>query len=153
MSVTIGREEVFPVRIGSRFLGNFSREELREFHLLSGKLLNQSRGFLNPECIVDLVCFWCKLSREEMFSRSRTDRIAFGRHICMASMYANCGMSAIDVAAFFGGKVHTTVLWARHRVEERKSYPKDAQIIAAIEAAIEAQCKAMAQPQLNESRG
>lgn len=142
MSVSVTQEVVLTVHLGSRFVGKFNREELLELHVATGQILNGDHWLDSAERIIEIVCRHCEISRGELMGNARPDRIAFPRHIAMTLVRNRCHWSLNEVGAFFGGRDHGTVMNAARRVEERRSIgQKDATIIRAIEAAIEAQCQ------------
>lgn len=55
------------------------------------------------------------VSPNELLSPIRTDRIARARMAAMVTLY-DLGFSLVEVGLFFGGRDHTTVIYARRRL-------------------------------------
>ncbi len=71
-----------------------------------------------------------KVKLSDMQSKKRTKRIAFPRQVCMFLARELTDLTLADIGAHFGGRDHTTVIYAIERVEERvKKEPEIAQLI------------------------
>ena len=71
-----------------------------------------------------------KVKLSDMQSKKRTKRIAFPRQICMYLARELTDLTLADIGAHFGGRDHTTVIYAIERVEERiKKEPGIGQLV------------------------
>ena len=60
-----------------------------------------------------------KIKLSDMQSKKRTKRIAFPRQLCMFLARDMTDLTLSDIGAHFGGRDHTTVIYAIERIEER----------------------------------
>ncbi|MCW8138935.1 MAG: chromosomal replication initiator protein DnaA [Planctomycetota bacterium] len=71
-----------------------------------------------------------KIKLSDMQSKKRTKRIAFPRQLCMFLARDMTDLTLSDIGAHFGGRDHTTVIYAIERIEERiKAEPDLAQLV------------------------
>ena len=149
MSVSIDREVMFPVHVGGRFIGTFRRTEMVELRAAIDDALLTDHQTMQAESIILTVCDWFGLSRTELMSTRRPERLVWPRQIAMQLIKLRCEMSLNEVGTLFGGKNHGTVLHACRRVEERKLIAYYARTIAAVEASLDAQCAKSSAAQRN----
>lgn len=69
--------------------------------------------------ICDAVVNRFKIKLADMQSKKRTKRIAFPRQVCMYLARDLTDLTLADIGAHFGGRDHTTVIYAIERIEER----------------------------------
>ncbi|MCO5165800.1 MAG: chromosomal replication initiator protein DnaA [Planctomycetes bacterium] len=80
--------------------------------------------------ICDAVVNRLKVKLSDMQSKKRTKRIAFPRQLCMFLARDMTDLTLSDIGAHFGGRDHTTVIYAIERIEERiKAEPELAQLV------------------------
>jgi DnaA-like protein len=149
MSVSIDREVMFPVHVGGRFIGTFKRSEMIELKRAIDETLLTDHRITQAESIILTVCDWFGLSRTELMSLRRTERLVWPRQVAMQMVRLRCEMSLNDVGILFGGKNHGTVLHACRRVEERKLIAYYARVIAAVEESIDSKCAKSSAAQRN----
>lgn len=80
--------------------------------------------------ICDAVVNRLRVKLSDMQSKKRTKRIAFPRQLCMFLARDMTDLTLSDIGAHFGGRDHTTVIYAIERIEDRiKSEPDLAQLV------------------------
>ena len=67
-----------------------------------------------------------KLTRDELHARNRAKSVSIPRQVCMYLARKWTGRSAQEIGAHFGGRNHTTVLFAEKKIEE--ALPSDEKI-------------------------
>ncbi len=85
--------------------------------------------------VVEAACEMGGLYVHELVGLNRVYRISHWRKRAMAAAYAICGQSLPVVGRHFGGRDHTTVLWAvkAHRTSEPFAF----EVLAIAERAVE----------------
>ncbi len=68
--------------------------------------------------IVDIVAEHYDLTSQEIFSKNRTAKIAYARHIAVYLCKKVLGMSNTEIGKSFGGRDHTTILNSINRIEK-----------------------------------
>ena len=63
----------------------------------------------SPDLIVDVVCRYFDLSREDLLSKSREKRVAYPRQLAMYLMRELGHRSLVEIGDFLGGRDHSTV--------------------------------------------
>lgn len=75
--------------------------------------------------ICDAVVNRLRVKLADMQSKKRTKRIAFPRQLCMFLAREMTDLTLSDIGAHFGGRDHTTVIYAIERIEERLKLEPD----------------------------
>jgi chromosomal replication initiation ATPase DnaA len=75
-------------------------------------------GIPTLEIIVRVVCGWYNINRLDLMSSRRTASAVYPRHIAMYLCRCHTRFSLPIIGAKFGGKDHTTVLYAFHKITE-----------------------------------
>lgn len=87
--------------------------------------LGEDGNSISPMEIVRAVSSYFKLTQEELFGKSRSQAIVTGRQIAMYLCREKTSMSLPKIGALFGGRDHTTVMYAIKKVgdlmKERRS--------------------------------
>jgi chromosomal replication initiator protein len=87
--------------------------------------LGEDGNSIAPMEIVRAVGSYFKLTQEELFGKSRSQAIVTGRQIAMYLCREKTSMSLPKIGALFGGRDHTTVMYAIKKVgdlmKERRS--------------------------------
>jgi chromosomal replication initiator protein len=87
--------------------------------------LGEDGNSIAPMEIVRAVSNYFKLTQEELFGKSRSQAIVTGRQIAMYLCREKTNMSLPKIGALFGGRDHTTVMYAIKKVgdlmKERRS--------------------------------
>lgn len=76
---------------------------------------------LTAERIVDCVCKYFSIKREDLLGKKKNKEIVEPRQICMYTMCTLLDMPLLSVAQVFGKKDHTTVIYARDKVSSLMS--------------------------------
>ena len=75
---------------------------------------------LTAEVVIQMVGGYYGLSVEEMKRQSNTARIAFPRQVAMYLIRELTALPYPRIGRVFGGKHHTTVLYAMEKISERR---------------------------------
>ena len=95
-----------------------------------GDILGQEVTRVGMQEICDVVVNRLRVKLSDMQSKKRTKRIAFPRQVCMYLAREMTDLTLADIGAHFGGRDHTTVIYAIERIEERvKQDPELNQLI------------------------
>ncbi len=73
---------------------------------------------VTPSYIVDIVADHFSLTPQEIYSKNRSNKIAYPRQIAMYMCRRYLNMSLVDIGKAIGGKDHTTVMHALKKIEE-----------------------------------
>ncbi|MBP3610090.1 MAG: chromosomal replication initiator protein DnaA [Lachnospiraceae bacterium] len=68
--------------------------------------------------IVDIVADHFSLTPQEIYSKNRSNKIAYPRHIAMYLCRKHLGISLVDIGKSFGDRDHTTVMHGVTKIEE-----------------------------------
>jgi chromosomal replication initiator protein len=83
--------------------------------------LGEDGNTIAPMEIVKAVSDYFKLSQEELFGKSRSQAIVVARQIAMYLCREKTSMSLPKIGALFGGRDHTTVMYAIKKVSDLMS--------------------------------
>lgn len=78
---------------------------------------DEKRIYISVELIQRVVAECFGISSNEMRIKKRTKRIAFPRQVAMYLSRELTKMSLVEIGGFFGGRDHTTVIYACEKVE------------------------------------
>ena len=84
---------------------------------------------LTIERVQDLTCDAFAISREELLSSGRSGRVAWPRQVAMYLARQHTGETLPAIGRQFGGRNHTTVMYACRRATERIAADPEAQAI------------------------
>ncbi|MCR5585549.1 MAG: chromosomal replication initiator protein DnaA [Lachnospiraceae bacterium] len=85
---------------------------------------NSNKKAITLSYIVDVVAEHYELTSQEIFSKNRTAKIAYPRHIAIYLCKKYLDMSLTEIGKSFGGRDHTTIINSINRIEkELKSDP------------------------------
>jgi len=73
---------------------------------------------VTPSYIVDIVADHFSLTPQEIYSKNRSNKIAYPRQIAMYMCRKYLNMSLVDIGKAIGGKDHTTVMHALKKIED-----------------------------------
>ena len=73
---------------------------------------------VTPSYIVDIVADHFSLTPHEIYSKNRSNKIAYPRQIAMYMCRKYLNMSLVDIGKAIGGKDHTTVMHALKKIED-----------------------------------
>ncbi|MEN9215987.1 MAG: chromosomal replication initiator protein DnaA [Gloeomargarita sp. HHBFW_bins_162] len=86
-----------------------------------------------PELVVDIVAVAFEVSAQDLMFNTRRRQVSFPRQVAMYLVRQYTSLSLPQIGQFFGGKDHTTVLYACEKIAQRRdSDPKFAQLLAQI---------------------
>ena len=98
-------------------------------HALADMITTQATR-VQIQDICEAVVARLRVKLADMQSRKRTKRIAFPRQVCMYLAREMTDLTLSDIGAHFGGRDHTTVIYAIERIEERvKQEPEIAEMV------------------------
>jgi chromosomal replication initiator protein len=83
--------------------------------------LGEDGNTIAPMEIVRAVAEYFKLTQEELFGKSRSQGIVVARQIAMFLCREKTSMSLPKIGALFGGRDHTTVMYAIKKVGDLMS--------------------------------
>jgi len=78
----------------------------------------ESGHTVTPSYIVEIVADHFSLTPQEIYSKNRSNKIAYPRQIAMYMCRKYLNISLTDIGKAIGGKDHTTVMHALKRIEE-----------------------------------
>lgn len=87
---------------------------------------------VNIERIIDEVCEVYSVKKSDLQSKRRLKSFSLPRQICMYLARRNTRLSLEEIGGFFGGRDHTTVLYATERIE--KLTLEDTRLAATVQA-------------------
>lgn len=86
-----------------------------------------------PELVVDIVAATFAVSVQDLMFSTRRRQVSFPRQVAMYLVRQYTNLSLPQIGRFFGGKDHTTVLYACEKIaQKRDNDPKFAQLLAQI---------------------
>ena len=89
------------------------------------KMLSNSSERITPDKILDEVCLYYGLSRDDVFSSKKTANIAHARQVAMFLTRELTDLSLPNIGTFFGGRNHSTVIHAYNKMLSRKELDLD----------------------------
>jgi len=81
-------------------------------------LIPQTQNEIPPPLILDETAKYFSLSPADLMSKSRSRPLTQARHIAMYLTREWTGLSLLKIGEIFGGRDHTTVLHAIHKIED-----------------------------------
>ncbi len=91
---------------------------------MSGSYPTERSQSITLELIMDVTASYFHLTSNDLFSKKRTQDIAFARQIAMYLCREMTDTSLINVGKFFGGRDHTTVLHACEKISKSRQSDK-----------------------------
>lgn len=76
------------------------------------------------DMIIDLVCDYFKISRGQLFDKTRRRTIAMARHLTIHFLYKHTGLSKIEIAKL-SGQDHTTILHVLKKTNRPPKYDEN----------------------------
>lgn len=81
-------------------------------------VINTSKPSLTPDRIIDCVCKYFSVSKEDLVGKKKNKEIVEPRQICMYLICEMLDLPLVSIGELFGGRDHTTVIHAREKVSE-----------------------------------
>lgn len=81
--------------------------------------VSSNRLSLNSDKIIDCVCKYFSISKEDLLGKKKNKEIVEPRQICMYVICDLLDLPLTSIGAIFGGKDHTTVIHAREKISEK----------------------------------
>lgn len=78
--------------------------------------ISTNRVSLTSERIIDCVCKYFSISKDDLVGKKRNKEIVEPRQICMYIIYDMLDLPLTSIAQLFGKKDHTTVIHAREKI-------------------------------------
>ncbi len=92
----------------------------------------------SPELIVDIICRYFDLDRDELLSKSREKRVAYPRQLGMYLMRELAHRSLVEIGAVLGGRDHSTVHHGWRKMERAMTVdPETKRDIASLREMVE----------------
>lgn len=88
------------------------------------RAVNLEKKELTPDDIATAVCQHCGIKQKEIVSKSRKQSIALPRQLAMYLIHKYTDMAYSQIGRRFGGRDHSTVLYACNQVSRRISVDK-----------------------------
>ena len=92
--------------------------ELAKLALSESVKESESQEELTPDTIINAVCSYFKQKREDLLGKSRQADLAKARQICAYLMCEMLSLPLVSVGKALGGRDHTTIMYARDKMEE-----------------------------------
>jgi chromosomal replication initiator protein len=99
--------------VGKKITEEIAREQLKDI------LITHHQAAINIDFIQRVVADYFNLSTNELKSKKRTNTIAFPRQVAMYIARKITELSTTEVGLEFGGRDHTTVMYAVQKVENK----------------------------------
>lgn len=74
---------------------------------------------VTAERVIECVCRYCNVSKEDLVGKKKTKEIVEPRQICIYLITEMFALPLTTIGAMFGGRDHTTVMHARDKVAEK----------------------------------
>ena len=101
------------------------RVDLPVTHKVLRSLITPSKTKISVERIIGVVTEYFNVRQTDLQSKKRTKTIAFPRQVCMFLARGLTNHSLEEIGGYFGGRDHTTVLYAMDKIAKLKdSDPK-----------------------------
>ncbi|MBI2238670.1 MAG: chromosomal replication initiator protein DnaA [Actinobacteria bacterium] len=81
-------------------------------------LLPQTETEIPPQLILEETARYYGLSVEDLMSTSRSRPLTIARHVAMYLLRENTGLSLIKIGEMFGGRDHSTALYAINKIDK-----------------------------------
>jgi len=102
------------------FHSNLFEQELNTE--LAAKVLKDNDSDLNEaltiDVIIDVVCKYYKVTKEDLIGKKKTKEIVYPRQMCVFLIYEILSMPLASIGQIMGGRDHTTMMYARDKIAE-----------------------------------
>ena len=73
---------------------------------------------LSMDTIVDATCSYYNVKKQDVIGKKKLKQIVMARQIAIYLIYDMMGVPLASIGSYFGGKDHTTIMYARDKIEE-----------------------------------
>ena len=73
---------------------------------------------LSMDTIVDATCSYFNVKKQDVIGKKKLKQIVMARQIAIYLIYDMMGVPLASIGSYFGGKDHTTVMYARDKIED-----------------------------------
>lgn len=73
---------------------------------------------LTMDTIVDATCSYFNVKKQDIIGKKKLKQIVMARQISIYLIYDMMGVPLATIGSYFGGKDHTTIIYARDKIEE-----------------------------------
>lgn len=80
--------------------------------------VDTSKQSVTPDRIVECVCKYFNISKEDITGKKKNKEIVEPRQIAMYLIYEMLDLPLMNIGAIFGGRDHTTVIHAKGKIEQ-----------------------------------
>lgn len=81
-------------------------------------VINTSKQNLTADRIIDCVCKYFSITKEDLIGKKKNKEIVEPRQICMYLICELLDLPLVSIGEIFGGRDHTTVIHAREKVSD-----------------------------------
>ncbi len=103
---------------------DLAREALQDF-------IEEKKDTLDASDIIDTVCKYFNISKNDIFSKKKTKNIVEPRMISIYLITEMLGLPLVTIGQMFGGRDHTTIIHARDKISEMIKSDKRTKIVVA----------------------
>ena len=103
---------------------DLSREALQDF-------IEEKTDTLDASVIIDTVCKYFNIVKNDIFSKKKTKNIVEPRMIAIYLITEMLGLPLVTIGQMFGGRDHTTIIHARDKISEAIKEDKRMKIVVA----------------------
>ena len=91
---------------------------LDDFNEALKDVINTSKQNLTADRIIDCVCKYFSINKEDLIGKKKNKEIVEPRQICMYLICEMLDLPLVSIGELFGGRDHTTVIHAREKVSD-----------------------------------
>ena len=103
---------------------DLAREALQDF-------IEEKTDTLDASVIIDTVCKYFNIVKNDIFSKKKTKNIVEPRMIAIYLITEMLGLPLVTIGQMFGGRDHTTIIHARDKISEAIKEDKRMKIVVA----------------------
>jgi len=74
---------------------------------------------LSIDTIVDATCSYYNVKKQEIIGKKKLKQIAYARQVAIYLINDMLGVPLATIGSYFGGRDHTTIIYARDKIEEQ----------------------------------
>ena len=81
-------------------------------------VISTTKQNLTSDRIIDCVCKYFSITKDDLVGKKRTKEIVEPRQICMYLIYEMLDLPLVSIGQLFGGRDYTTVIHAREKISD-----------------------------------